>query len=163
MFWLRPHCRRTLLEVTVVFRHNTSPEEAPPLRVLYVDDNRDAADTAVDLLRMCGFEPRARYDGPSALAEAAVFQPSVCLIDLNMPEMDGDELARRLRTQAGGEPLVLVAVTARSDEAARQRIKNGGFDLHFVKPVDPHQLVALVDTLWRAWLRWVHRGGEQAG
>ncbi|VTS00611.1 histidine kinase : Histidine kinase OS=Asticcacaulis sp. AC460 GN=ABAC460_15120 PE=4 SV=1: Response_reg [Gemmata massiliana] len=148
-----------------MFRHNTQLEEAPPLRVLYVDDNSDAADSAVDLLRICGFEPRACYNGPSALAEATSFRPSVYLIDLNMPGMDGDELARRLRERADGNPLVLVAVTAMSGDEARQRIKAGGFDLHFVKPVDPHQLVALVDTLWRAWLRWAHKrdGGENAG
>ena len=99
-----------------MFRHNTHPEENPPLRVLYVDDNRDAADTAVDLLRVCGFEPRASYNGPAALAEAASFRQSVCLIDLNMPGMDGVELAVRLRADAGGEPLVLVAVTAKEPD-----------------------------------------------
>lgn len=77
----------------------------------------------------------------------------MCLIDLNMPGMDGDEIASRLRVQAHGESLVLVAVTAMSGDAARRRIRDGGFDMHFVKPVDPNQLVMLVDTLWRAWLK----------
>ena len=72
----------------------------PPLRVLCVDDNRDIADSTAELLRRVGFECRACYDGPSALVEAAAFRPSVCLIDFNMPGMDGDEVGVRLR--AGG-------------------------------------------------------------
>lgn len=126
----------------------------PLLRVLCVDDNRDVADSAADLLRIAGFETRACYDGQTALAEAASFRPGVCLLDLNMSGMDGDELAVRLREQADGVPLVLVAVTAMSNEQGCQRIKDAGFDMHLVKPVDPHQLVLVVDTLWRAWLRW---------
>lgn len=120
------------------------------------------ADSATDLLRVVGFETRACYDGPTALVEAARFLPSVCLLDLNMPGMDGDELAVRLRDQADGVPLVLVAVTAMSNEQGCRRIEAAGFDLHLVKPVDPHQLVLVVETLWRAWLRWVPEITAQA-
>ena len=133
------------------------PADGPSLRVLCIDDNRDVADSAVDLLRAVGFEARACYDGPSSLIEAASFLPGVCLIDLNMPGMDGDEVAIKLREQADGVPIVLVAVTAASNERDSNRIRDAGFDMHFVKPVDPHQLVLVVDTLWRAWHRWVLR------
>ena len=136
-------------------RHNIQQDEGPPLRVLCIDDNRDVADSAADLLRAVGFETRACYDGPSALLEAMSFLPGVCLIDLNMPGMDGDEVAIKLRDHADGVPLVLVAVTAASNDRDCQRIRDAGFDMHFVKPVDPHQLVLVVDTLWRAWHRWV--------
>ena len=119
--------------------------------MLCVDDNRDVADSEAELLRVVGFEARACYDGPAALAEAAVFLPSVCLIDLNMPVMDGDEVANRLREQAGVTPLVLVAVTAMNDEESKRRIRQAGFAVHLVKPVDPHNLLAVVDELWRAW------------
>lgn len=122
-----------------------------PPRVLCVDDNCDVADSEVELLRVVGFDARACYDGPAALVEAAAFLPSVCLIDLNMPGMDGDELAARLRAQAGATPLVLVAVTAMNDEESRRRIGRAGFAVHLVKPVDPHNLLAVVDELWRAW------------
>jgi len=125
---------------------------APPLRVLCVDDNRDAADSEADLLNVVGFDARACYDGPAALAEAAGFRPGVCLIDLNMPGMEGDELAVRLREQSGGAcPPVLVAVTAMSDEASRARVRGAGFALHLVKPVDPHDLLAVLDELWQTW------------
>lgn len=130
--------------------------EGPPLRVLCIDDNHDVADSAVDLLRAVGFEARACYDGTSALTEAAKFMPSVCLIDFNMPGMDGDELAVRLRRQEDGHPTVLVAVTAMSNENFTNRLKEAGFDMYFVKPVDPQKLVLVVDALWRAWHRWFH-------
>src|SRR4051812_18065344 len=106
------------------------PEGGIPFRVLCVDDNRDIADTEATMLDLMGFDARACYDGQSALDEAAHFLPGVCLLDLNMPKMDGDVLAVRLREQAAGVPLVLVALTAMSDEATRCRIKDAGFDMH---------------------------------
>ena len=133
-----------------------------PLRVLCVDDNRDAADSTADLLRIVGFDARACYDGPTALAEAAAFRPGLCLIDLNMPGMDGDELAVRLREQSGGALPVLVAVTAMDDAASGERVQAARFDLHLVKPVGPHKLLTVVDALWRAWDA-VSTGAGRAG
>ena len=109
-----------------------------PIRVLCVDDNRDIADSEADLLNVMGFEARACYSGVTALREAMEFRPCVCLIDLNMPGMDGDELASRLRQQAGDSPPVLVAVTAPTTTSpARRRILAAGLEPHLVKPVDP--------------------------
>jgi two-component system CheB/CheR fusion protein len=65
--------------------------------------------------------------------------------------MDGDELAVRLR-QLDDPPVVLVAVTAVSNEAGCRRVRESGFDLHLVKPVDPHTLIHVVDELWKAWM-----------
>ena len=73
------------------------------------------------------------------------FRPSVCLLDLNMPGMDGDELAMRLQMRAGWRPMLLVAVTAMGDEASQARTAAAGFHLHLVKPVDPRRLLDLVD------------------
>jgi two-component system OmpR family response regulator len=117
------------------------------LRVLCVDDNRDATDSAVEILRIVGFDAMACYDGPHALAAAGEFTPDVSLLDLNMPGMDGDELAGRLRDQAAGRAMVFIAVTARSDDDSRRRTADAGFKLHLVKPVDPHQLLRIVDAL----------------
>ncbi len=125
----------------------STPDGVPPLRVLCVDDNRDIADSEADLLHVYGFDARACYSGASALREAVEFQPCVCLIDLNMPGMDGDELARRLRDQKGGPPPVLVAVTARDDEQSRRRMREAGLDPHLVKPVDPNELVAVINSM----------------
>ncbi len=108
----------------------------PALRVMAVDDHRDTADSAGLLLELYGCEVAVCYDGPSALETAARFKPDVCLLDLNMPGMDGCELARRLRVQSPGRPCVLIAVTAYGSDAARREAAGAGFDRHLVKPVD---------------------------
>lgn len=115
-----------------------------PIRVLYVDDNHDIADTAVIILETIGFVVRAAYDGFSALSVATVFEPDVCVLDLNMPGMDGDELAVRLRQQFGDRRLILVAVTAQCHEEGRTRIKTAGFDHMLIKPADLFELARLL-------------------
>ena len=117
-----------------------------PLRVLVVDDHPDAADALAAVVEMLGCPVRACHDGESALAAAAEFRPQVCLLDLMMPKMDGLELADRLRAQAGGRPLLLVATTALGDLEAKTLTATAGFHFHLVKPVDT---LALVDTLVR--------------
>ncbi len=114
-------------------------------RVLCVDDNQDVADSEAALLTAQGYNARACYDGPTALRVAAEFEPDACLIDLNMPGMDGDELARLLREQAGTEPMILVAVTGRGDAEARVRIEAAGFHQHLVKPAALEDLVNAID------------------
>jgi two-component system, OmpR family, response regulator len=115
------------------------------VRILCVDDNHDLADSEALLLELVGYEARACYDGTSALKLAETFRPCICLIDMNMPGMDGDELAERLREE--GHPPVLVAVTAMNNEASSRRIENAGFDHHLVKPVDPARLLSVVNKL----------------
>lgn len=125
-----------------------SPDEpALPIKVLCVDDNRDAADSEAMLLELVGYEAKACYDGRSAIKLADDFHPCIGLLDLNMPGMDGDELAGHLRDQADGRPLALVAITAMSNDESRDRTNAAGFDQHLVKPVEPVQLLATVDGL----------------
>jgi CheY-like chemotaxis protein len=119
----------------------------PRLRILCVDDNRDATDSAVELLRLVGFDARACYDGPEALSAAGDFAPDICLLDLNMPGMDGDELARLLRDQAVDRAMLFIAVTARGDRESRRRTADAGFTLHLVKPVDPHQFIQIIEAI----------------
>ncbi len=120
-----------------------------PLRVLVVDDNRDAADTLRAVLAVAGAEVQVCYDGSTALAVAGWFCPDACVLDLSMPGMDGDELAFALQERAGGHPFLLLAVTALTGEAARARTRAARFDLHLTKPVDPDDLLAvLADADW---------------
>ncbi len=120
------------------------------LRVLVVDDNRDSADSMAMLLGMFGADVRACYDGATALQLAGDFVPNVGVLDVNMPIMDGCELARRLRDGSTGRPLLLVAVTGIGTAVARERTAAAGFDLHFDKPADPAALAAtLSDFLHR--------------
>jgi CheY-like chemotaxis protein len=112
------------------------------LRILCIDDNPEVADSTAEMLTLLGYDARGCYGGPSALTLAEEFAPHVCLIDLNMPGMDGDEVAARFR--ATGRPMALVAVTAVSDDTGRQRIAAAGFHVHLVKPVDPRRLSEVV-------------------
>jgi two-component system, OmpR family, response regulator len=122
------------------------------LKILVVDDNRDAADTLAALLMLCGADVRVCYDGATGIREATEFRPDVGLFDVNMPWMGGCELAQRVRAGAGGRPILLVAVTGVSDPDAMRRTAVAGFNLHLTKPADPAGLVAtLADFDW--WLR----------
>jgi len=82
------------------------PPKAPtPIRILCVDDNRDAAESLALVLQVVGFQAEAAFDGPSALHALDRFRPHACVSDINMPGMDGYELARRVRQWAGRKPL----------------------------------------------------------
>jgi two-component system OmpR family response regulator len=83
------------------------------------------------------------------------------LIGLHMPGMDGDEVADRLRRVCDPVP-VLVAVTAMSNEQSCARTAAAGFDLHLVKPVDPHKMMCILDTLWHAWHNGRFGNGQKA-
>lgn len=118
-------------------------------RVLCVDDNRDVAETLVMLLTLVGFDARACFDGAAALAEAATFCPHAGVLDINMPGMDGYELARRLRELLGPK-LFLLAVTAISDADSEHLAADAGFDLRLTKPADPNQLLAVLTRFRKA-------------
>jgi two-component system, OmpR family, response regulator len=125
-------------------------DDWPPFRVLCVDDHHDCADSTALLLQAMGFEARACYDGPSALALNESFRPGLCFLDLNMPGMAGDELAMKLRAGTVWRPLLIIALTAMTNEQSCLRIEAAGFDMHLVKPVDPAKLVEVVNLLFRA-------------
>jgi signal transduction histidine kinase/ActR/RegA family two-component response regulator len=116
-------------------------------RLLVVDDNRDAATGLAEVLKSLGHEVQVAYDGPSALAIEASFEPDLLLLDLGLPEMDGYEVARRLREQTKRKKRpVLVAVTGWGQQEDRSRSRAAGFDAHLVKPLDIPVLERLLDT-----------------
>jgi CheY-like chemotaxis protein len=121
------------------------------LRVLVVDDNRDAADTLADLLRLYGADARVCYDGHSALEVAPEFPFDAAVLDVHMPGIDGCDLARRLQGMTGGRRVLLVALTGVSDPAARKRTAAAGFDLHLTKTAAPEVLIAALEA-FGAWL-----------
>ena len=122
----------------------------PPLRMLIVDDNRDAADSLAMLLRTAGNDIRTAYDGLEALQVATEFRPEVVLLDIGLPKLDGHEVAQRLRHEAWGRRLCLIAVTGWSDEADRARSRAAGFDHHLVKPLDTAHLAQLLGSVERS-------------
>lgn len=111
-----------------------------------VDDSQDSADSLGTILELMGAEVRVVYNGHAALAVLATFQPSAVLLDIGMPEMDGYEVARRIRQAPAGDGVTLIALTGWGQEAARRLSHEVGFDDHWVKPVDPTTLMTLFTT-----------------
>jgi signal transduction histidine kinase/ActR/RegA family two-component response regulator len=112
-------------------------------RVLIVDDNVDAAEMFAAFVESLGYDVRHVYDAPAALRLVDEFVPTVALLDIGLPVIDGYELAARLRVLIPSQ-LKLVAVTGYGQEADRDRARAAGFHAHLVKPVD---LDALADLL----------------
>jgi CheY-like chemotaxis protein len=117
------------------------------LRVLVVDDNRDSADTIAMLLGRSGHDVRVAYSATTALDEAVEFQPNAIVLDIGLPEMDGYEVARRLRQNPQLQNVRLIALSGYGQEADRQRSREEGFDSHMVKPVDFEKLEELLQRI----------------
>jgi CheY-like chemotaxis protein len=117
-----------------------------PRRVLVVDDNVDAAQSIAEFLRLAGHHVAVAHDGRAALVKADAIRPEVALIDLDMPGMDGIELATRLRTvsEARGDTVVLIALTGLGQESDVARTLGAGFAEHLTKPADPEHLLAIL-------------------
>jgi len=111
------------------------PGATRALRALVVDDNRDAADSLVILLRLAGHEARAAYDGPSALRAAEECRPDAAFLELRLAGLDGKAVAARLRETGELRGLILVAVTGWGGAEVRRRAAEAGFDHFFLKPV----------------------------
>ncbi len=119
------------------------PARAPDaLRVLVVDDNTDAAELVAMFLGMLGYEVSVEFGAAAGLARARRLMPDVCLLDIGLPDMDGKELARRLRRLPGLEGVRLAAMTGYGQPHDRRESEAAGFDAHFVKPVDTEALAA---------------------
>lgn len=103
-------------------------------RVLVVDDHRDAARILALLLESLGHEVRTAHDGTGALEVLQVFRPEVMFLDIGLPQLDGYEVARRVRQLPEGKTVRLVALTGWGHAQARQRSHDAGFDNHLVKP-----------------------------
>ena len=121
---------------------------ARALRVLVVDDNEDAANAMAMLVRQAGYQVMIEHDPARVLDEAAHFAPHACLLDLGLPGMDGNELARRLRAASGHA--TLIALTGYSSRFDRDSAMAAGFDHYFVKPADTITLFELLASLYPA-------------
>jgi CheY-like chemotaxis protein len=110
--------------------------QAIPRRVLVVDDNADAANSLAQLLVLEGHLTDVVYTAHSALEHFATFRPEYVLLDIGLPEMDGYEVARRLRADGNGRDVVLVALTGYGQPEDRVRALEAGFDDHLIKPVE---------------------------
>jgi signal transduction histidine kinase/ActR/RegA family two-component response regulator len=119
--------------------HTPLPEFAER-RILVVDDNRDAADTLAMLLETLGADVEVAYGGSMALDMLPRFAPDTVLLDIGMPEIDGYEVARRVRLEPRYERVVLVALTGWGQDQDYRLSQTAGFDHHLVKPPDIDEL-----------------------
>jgi CheY-like chemotaxis protein len=118
--------------------------------VLIADDNRDAADSLAMLLRLDGHEVFVAHDGETALRLFEESQPQVALLDIGMPELDGYEVARRIRAKPAGKSVLLIAITGWGQEKDRRKSVEAGFDHHVTKPVEPEAVLKLINVPARA-------------
>jgi signal transduction histidine kinase/CheY-like chemotaxis protein len=112
----------------------SAKERAPSHRILVVDDVKASAETLTMLLRVLGHEVVMANDGKTALELAAKEKPDTIFLDIAMPEMDGYEVARRIRATPSLKEVVVVALTGYGQEEDRRRAKEAGFDYHVTKP-----------------------------
>jgi PAS domain S-box-containing protein len=115
------------------------------MRVLVVDDNRDAAQLTAEAVSAAGYQSDIAYDGLQALQYAQSGHPDIVLLDIGLPVLDGYEVARRLRETTGASCPNLVAVTGYGQESDFRRTSEAGFDAHIVKPVSLERLIAVLE------------------
>ncbi|HYX22617.1 MAG TPA: response regulator [Thermoanaerobaculia bacterium] len=115
------------------------------MKILVIEDNRDAAETLADLLQLFGHETEVALTGPAGLDVARSFRPEVILCDIGLPGLDGYAVARGLRDEPSTRDARLIALTGYGRESDRQRTREAGFDLHLVKPLEPLELKRLLD------------------
>ena len=116
----------------------------PKRRILVVDDNVDAAEALGELLRDFGHEVATAHNGPQALDNARLHHPEIILLDISMPEMDGYEVAKRIRGELGLGDALLVALSGYGEDRHRRLAREAGFDQHVTKPVDVSKLEELL-------------------
>jgi two-component system CheB/CheR fusion protein len=119
--------------------------QSPPLRILIVDENVDAARSLGMLCEQMGHDCKYAYDGIAALEAARRLRPDVILLDIGLPGMDGFEVARQLRAEADFRDVLIIAVTGFASDEDRQRSREVGIDHYLVKPADP----AFIESLLR--------------
>jgi CheY-like chemotaxis protein len=121
-----------------------------PFRVLIIEDNHATADSLRLLLDLRGHEVRVAYDGLAGVLAAREQPPDVVLCDIGLPGLDGYGVAAALRDHPATAAARLIAITAYGSDEARRRSQQVGFDRHFVKPVDPQVLLAMLAALGTA-------------
>jgi len=115
-------------------------------RILLADDNRDAAESLAIILRLEGHEVELAHDGDAALRAFEAGRPDVALLDIGMPKSNGYEVARQIRAVAGGEDVLLIAITGWAQDSDKAQSRAAGFDHHLTKPIEPESLIGLLTS-----------------
>jgi CheY-like chemotaxis protein len=122
-----------------------SQQAKTPKRILVVDDDRDGAEATAVLLRLEGHTVETAYDGVEALGVANRFHPQVVLLDVSMPELDGFDVAVRMRVNSWAKGLKLIAITGWNRAEDRDLARRSSFDGFLVKPLDFDRLLELLE------------------
>jgi CheY-like chemotaxis protein len=120
--------------MTSILLRSAIRERSASRRVLIVDDHVDSADMAAELLSQCGHETRVAYNPLLAISIATSFRPQIALLDIQLPNMDGYELANLLRADPALAECRFIALTANAFEVDYRRTQAAGFCYHLVKP-----------------------------
>jgi CheY-like chemotaxis protein len=121
------------------------PPHAQARRILIADDNQDNAESLMMLLKLSGHEVYLAHSGTEALEMAKRVRPDIGVFDIGMPDLSGYELAERIRHEAWGANIILIAMTGWGQDSDKRRALAAGFDHHLTKPVDPDDLEALFE------------------
>jgi two-component system CheB/CheR fusion protein len=132
-----------------VTEHTKTQPLGDPLRVLIVDDQRDLLMTASILLRSEGMLVQTVERGVEAAGAVESFDPDVVLLDIEMPDRSGLQVAMELKERYGADCPVLIALTGHKTDAARRLTERAGFTHHVTKPYDFDALISLVQSAAR--------------
>jgi CheY-like chemotaxis protein len=136
--------RKTPVRRTGPVRTPTARMPAAGLHILVVEDNEDGRESLRELLEIWGHEVSVAGNGPEGVEMAFSIRPEVALVDIGLPGLDGNEVARRIRSLLGGDEISLIAMTGYGQPEDRRRALQAGFDRYLVKPVDPAVLSQLL-------------------
>lgn len=117
------------------------------VRVLVVDDNRDAAESLARMLQLMGHSAVFVTDPAAAMPTLRSLQPDIVFLDLGMPQIDGFQLARRIRAECGLDNPCLVALTGYGAAGDRAKTRHSGFDAHLLKPASPDLVQSTIEEL----------------
>lgn len=120
------------------------PQPGTARRVLVVEDHLDTVHSMAVMLKGMGHEVQFAINGFAAIDIARSFRPDFILLDIGLPDFNGDEIARQIKWEPGLEKTRIIAITGHSDDESRQRAMDAGCEQVFVKPLNP---VALEELL----------------
>ena len=124
--------------------HSLKPALHPQRRVLVVEDNLDSVHSMAMLIKAMGHEVQFAINGFAALEIARRFRPEIILLDLGLPDLEGDDIARQLKWEPGLKGARMIAISGRAGEEPRQRALEAGCEEFCSKPLDPALLEALL-------------------
>jgi two-component system CheB/CheR fusion protein len=122
-----------------------TPEQTENPRILVIEDNIDVAESLSDALEMEGYQTVVAHDGPSGIEKARSFHPEAILCDIGLPEMDGYEVARRMRADESLQGVFLIALSGYARPQDVEAAIQAGFDEHVRKPADLHELEEVLE------------------